>query len=698
MAMKILSLLFIFWFATPPGRCSANQEKLKWDTSSCKKASKLFNNKNRVVNKLDQVLKSETERKKLLEAQIKAINIYRAELDDSERSVFESMSGLGSLLHEDFKSVIHIKEAVKKRLDAYKSLTIHQEDQYNAISEAEKQLNIANKHNNSRTTSLIGKLLQGVLSDISLQADKLEEKLSDKTFEKTRKNKGASIEAVVRLEDDDAGDDKDDGDNNTGTDAANGDDGDDDDKDGMSILVDSQSNQFVLSKSNDATIPHEDLHFIRDIIWIIVLSFFGAMFCSLVHLPTMFGFVLSGMILGPTGMNIIKSVVQVETLGEFGVFFILFCVGLEFSPDRIKKVWKVSVGGSTLMMILILIFGMFWGACFGILPQQSLFVAACLSLSSTPLVVKFLETKHGDSSKEHTNGNHEYSSSLLGILVMQDVHLGLLVAILPALAGRKGSSPVKPNHGIMHNILHGKDHSNVTGVLDEVVNTSWILFEVALSMISLFLMCMLMAKYLIGPYYRHLQRLGSSELVFLGTISLVFLMLMLTDHLGISMELGCFVAGVVISSHGEQIVKLALHHIEPIRDVFSCLFFASIGLHVFPSFVLNELPITLALTFGVVAIKFFVGVFVLRLFLPQSSNAKYIVASGLAQVSEFSFVLGSRARRFHLISREAYLIILSVTTLSLLFAPLVWRASLRRYGDKRLGKSADRLHKPLKPV
>ncbi|KAK3736043.1 hypothetical protein QZH41_012228, partial [Actinostola sp. cb2023] len=126
----------------------------------------------------------------------------------------------------------------------------------------------------------------------------------------------------------------------------------------------------------------------------------------------------------------------------------------------------------------------------------------------------------------------------------------------------------------------------------------------------------------------------------------------MTEHLGVSMELGCFVAGVLISANGEQIVKQVSHLVEPIKDFLSCLFFASIGFHVFPSFVLNELSVTLSLTFGVVTLKFVVGVIVLRLFLPKSTNNKYIVAAGLAQVSEFSFVLGSRARRFHLISRE----------------------------------------------
>ncbi|KXJ26172.1 transmembrane and coiled-coil domain-containing protein 3 [Exaiptasia diaphana] len=671
MTKNIIVYLFIvntFW-------TFSSCDPTRWDSKSCRKINGLFHTKEQVTQKLKHVLEVEKKKKSLSNAQIRAINIYQAELNDTERAIFEAMSGLRKLLHEDYKSVVSIKEAIKQRLDSFKTIALRQEVQFNSISEAEKDLTAEHKLNgkNNSTGRGIGKLIDSVLSDVFIAADKLEKKLSDNTFEKQRNAKGASIEAVVRVNDDQneaAGDGQEEGKDNS----------ENEKDDGMSILVDSQSNEFVLAKSKDATVPHEDLHLIKDIIWICILSFFGACLCTVVELPTMFGFVMSGMVLGPTGVNIIKSVVQVETLGEFGVFFILFTVGLEFSPERIRKVWKVSVGGSTLMMVLIVVFGMLGGMCFGILPQQSAFVAACLSLSSTPLIVKFLGNKAGDhSNKEHTNGNHDYSSSLLGILVMQDVYLGLIVAILPALSGHIITTPSsKVQHGIVHHIIHGSNTSHTN-----LLMTAWVVFEVLGSMIGLLILCIMLARYLIGPFYRTLQRIGSMELYFLGTIALAFCMLIMTEHLGISMELGCFVTGVIISANGEQIVKQVSHLVEPIKDFLSCLFFASIGLHVFPSFVLNELSVTLTLTFGVVTFKFLVGVFVLRLFLPKSTNNKYIVAAGLAQVSEFSFVLGSRARRFHLISREVYLLILSVTTLSLLFAPLVWRASLWKFGEKR---------------
>lgn len=145
------------------------------------------------------------------------------------------------------------------------------------------------------------------------------------------------------------------------------------------------------------------------------------------------------------------------------------------------------------------------------------------------------------------------------------------------------------------------------------------------------------------------------------------------------MELGCFLAGALMSSQGHMVTEEVVSYIEPIRDFLAIIFFASIGLHVFPTFVLYELSILVVLTLFVVLMKFALAALVLSLLLPTTSqHIKWVVAAGLAQVSEFSFVLGSRARRARIISREVYLLILSVTTLSLLLAPVLWRVALSK--------------------
>lgn len=269
----------------------------RWNPSTCHFVSHLFKAKKSVVNKLVNLLEIKKERQKLTNAQVKTITIFKNELNVSERAVFDALNGLRKLLLEDYKSLVHMKDAIKQRLEALKLLALQQEDQFNAISEAEKEFVSASKHADVQTNGTrIEKIIGGILDDISFAADKLEDELDEKTFEKTRNAKGASIEAVVRLANDEESQD-----NDNGTSLA-----EPGKENEMSILVDSQSNQFVLAKAKDATVPHEDVHFIKDIIFILVLSFLGSCICTLVHLPTMFAFVISGMLLGPSGLNMIK--------------------------------------------------------------------------------------------------------------------------------------------------------------------------------------------------------------------------------------------------------------------------------------------------------------------------------------------------------------------------------------------------------
>ena len=265
---------------------------------SCKSVNFLFHAKEKVISKLNHALHSKQDKDKLSEAQRKTLVIFQDELNDTEQAVYDALNGLKRLLQEDYKSVMKIKRAIAQRLESFKELTLQQEEQVNAISEAEKELLALakhGKHNGTRLQQMIGEVLSG----ISFAADKLENQLNDNTFEKNRKNKGANVEAVIRLSDaEEARPSSSEKRNNEKADAEREAD--------VGILVDSQNNQFVLAKAKDATIPHEDLHLIKDIIYIVLLSFIGCWFCALVHIPTMFGPVLSGMILGPSGNNVIK--------------------------------------------------------------------------------------------------------------------------------------------------------------------------------------------------------------------------------------------------------------------------------------------------------------------------------------------------------------------------------------------------------
>ncbi|XP_010618215.1 transmembrane and coiled-coil domain-containing protein 3 [Fukomys damarensis] len=629
------------------GKGATAAHRKQWVLDSCRKLTGLLRQKNVVLNKLKNAIRAVerdaglSDEEKLF--QVHMFEIFQKELNESENSVFQAIYGLQRALQGDYKDVVNMKESSKQRLEALREAAIKEETEYVELLAAEKHQVEALKNMQHQNKSL--SMLDEILEDVRKAADRLEEEIEEHAFDDNKSVKGVNFEAVLRVEEEAASSKQ----NITKREAEDG--------LGLSMLIDSQNNQYILTKPRDATIPRADPHFIKDIVTIGMLSLPCGWLCTAIGLPTMFGYIICGVLLGPSGLNSIKSIVQVETLGEFGVFFTLFLVGLEFSPEKLRKVWKISLQGPCYMTVLMIAFGLLWGHLLRIRPTQSVFISTCLSLSSTPLVSRFLM----GSARGDKEGDLDYSAVLLGMLVTQDVQLGLFIAVMPTLiqAGASLSS----------------------SIIMEVLQILLLIGQILFSLAAVFLLCLVIKTYLIGPYYRklHLESKGNKEILILGISAFIFLMLTVTELLDVSMELGCFLAGALVSSQGHMVTEEITAYIEPIRDFLAIIFFASIGLHVFPTFVIYELTVLVTLTLAVVVMKFVLAVLVLSLILPKSSQyIKWIVSAGLAQVSEFSFVLGSRARRAGIISREVYLLILSVTTLSLLLAPVLWRAAITK--------------------
>ncbi|XP_077610069.1 transmembrane and coiled-coil domain-containing protein 3 isoform X2 [Crocuta crocuta] len=628
------------------GRGAAITQRKQWVLDGCRKLSGLLRQKTVVLNKLKSAIRavekdvSLSDEEKLF--QVHTFEIFQKELNESENSVFQAIYGLQRALQGDYRDVVNMKESSRQRLEALREAAIKEETEYVELLAAEKHQAEALR-NTHRNKSL--SVLDEILEDVRKAADRLEEEIEEHAFDDNKSVKGVNFEAVLRVEEEEGNSKQ----NLTKREV--------EDDLGLSMLIDSQNNRYILTKPRDATIPRADHHFLKDIVTIGTLSLPCGWLCTAVGLPTMFGYIVCGVLLGPSGLNSIKSVVQVETLGEVGVFFTLFLVGLEFSPERLRKVWKIALQGPCYMTLLMIAFGLLWGHLLQIRPTQSVFISTCLSLSSTPLVSRFLV----GSARGEKEGDVDYSAVLLGMLVVQDVQLGLFIAGLPTL--------IQAGAGAY------------SSVVMETLRILALVGQILFSLAAAFLLCLVIKTYLIGPYYRklHMESKGNKEILIVGISAFIFLMLTVTELLDVSMELGCFLAGALISSQGHMVTEEIMSYIEPIRDFLVIIFFASIGLHVFPTFVVYELSILMVLTLSVVIMKFALAALVLSVLLPKSSQyVKWIVAAGLAQVSELSFVLGSRARRAGIISREVYLLILSVTTLSLLLAPVLWRAAIAR--------------------
>ncbi len=377
----------------------------------------------------------------------------------------------------------------------------------------------------------------------------------------------------------------------------------------------------------------EDFRLIIDLVSVLAAAAVGGLLAALVRQPPLLGYLIGGTLVGPTGLGWVKELVQVETLAQFGVAFLLFALGVEFSFAELKKVRLVALGGGGLQIGLTIA----CTACIAVVMgwctswTQGIFLGSILSLSSTAVVLKCL--------MERNETETPHGQVMLGILVVQDLALGLMLAVLPALD--------QPSEAIATAIL------------------------TALAQLTIFALGAVVAgRWLIPPFLRLLARTESRELFLLGVVAICLGIALLTEHLGLSIEMGAFVAGLTISE--VEYADQTLTYVEPLRDIFAALFFAAVGMLIDPMFLWNNLELILGLVFIVVAGKFLIVTPIVRLFGYPLKTA-LIVGLGIAQIGEFSFVLASSGQTLGLVSRRVYLLILGTTAVTLIVTPFLLR-------------------------
>ncbi|KAG2220112.1 hypothetical protein INT45_006140 [Circinella minor] len=468
---------------------------------------------------------------------------------------------------------------------------------------------VHNEGDGPNSGEAIQEMLHGMLQEVRQNADQLEEGMHHHNMAFPSSGDGATIETVLKLNDDDGKEDE----NNA-------------------ILIDQDNNEYIMTRPFDTTVIYEDIQLLHDFILIIVVSFVFGWIFSVIGLPAFFGYILAGIVAGPSGYNLIRELIQTETLAQLGVVFIVFVLGLEFSLEKLRAMWRLVLGGAVMILVVTVLFFVIMGTILGASMKEAIFVGACISLSSTAVVVKCIKLDH----LEH----------LYGLLVMQDVLLGFMLAIIPALT----------ESGVQ--------------VLYAVLKIS-LSFSVFGSLCFGIVKLMPLLPHIFHKILPNVKVAYNHELMVLGTIAVCLVMLLISDYLGLGMEIGCFAAGVIVRSR-KNLFESALHVIEPVRDLFACLFFASIGLHVYPSFLASEAILLLTLSGAVIGFKY-IATSAILIFLKMDLRKSSTMALALAQISEFGFVLASRAKQLDIISREVYYLLLAVTSLTLLSTPLLWK-------------------------
>ncbi|KAG8073285.1 hypothetical protein GUJ93_ZPchr0006g42012 [Zizania palustris] len=199
----------------------------------------------------------------------------------------------------------------------------------------------------------------------------------------------------------------------------------------LETVIDKEDNVFVMSnrKTKYPTLQL-DLRLIKDLVIIIVSATGGGIIFSCLGQPVIVGYLLAGSLIGPGGLNFISEMVQVETFAQFGVVFLLFALGLEFSLTKLKVVGPVAVLGGLLQIVLFMFLCGLTAMLCGAKSSEGVFVGAFLSMSSTAVVSKFLVEKGST--------NALYGQVTIGTLILQDCAVGLLFALLPVLGGASG--------------------------------------------------------------------------------------------------------------------------------------------------------------------------------------------------------------------------------------------------------------------
>ena len=365
------------------------------------------------------------------------------------------------------------------------------------------------------------------------------------------------------------------------------------------------------------------------------------------QLPQILAYLCAGIIVGPYGMGWIPDLEGTRTLAEFGLVFLMFTIGLEFSLPRLIAMKQIVFGlGGAQVFISCVVFG-FAAWALGVSSQGAIVIGGMLAMSSTAIVMKLL-TEQLEQNSRH--GRHAIS-----VLLFQDLVVVLFLILIPAVSGETEQS--------------------VWSTL------GWVLLKSVLVLVGI----ILLGRWLLRPFFHEVAAAKLREFFMLAVLLLTLASAWVTEVAGLSLALGAFLAGMML---GETEYR---HQVEgdilPFRDILLGLFFVTIGMMLDLSIVQQLWPWILACVAAIILFKTLLILGLGKLFGFETGVA---LRTGmvLSQVGEFAFALLLQADHFHLFSAQASQILLASVVLSMMIAPLIVRHNGRL--AKRLVPSYNR--------
>ena len=368
---------------------------------------------------------------------------------------------------------------------------------------------------------------------------------------------------------------------------------------------------------------------LTDILIIFGLAVVVLLLCHRLRIPTIVGFLFTGIVSGPYGLGLVKAVHEVEIFAEVGVVLLLFTIGIEFSLERLLQIRKSVLVGGSIQVLLTIGISFLLAVSFGLAAGEAVFIGFLVALSSTAIVLKLIQ--------ERAELDSPHGRTALGMLIFQDIAIVPMILLTPVLAGA----------------------GDTTG--------SAFLFLLAKGL-GIVLIVVVLAKWVVARVLYEVAKTRNQDLFLLSIILMCLGIAWLTSKAGLSLALGAFLAGLVLSE--SEYSHHALGNILPFRDIFTTFFFVSIGMMLDFSILLRQPALLAALTLGVLLLKSVIAsATTLMLGLPLRTA----VLTGLAvsQIGEFSFILSRAGLENGLMLGDVYQMFLAVSILTMAATPFV---------------------------
>ncbi|MFA5327484.1 MAG: cation:proton antiporter [Prolixibacteraceae bacterium] len=372
-----------------------------------------------------------------------------------------------------------------------------------------------------------------------------------------------------------------------------------------------------------------ELVILKDIVIIFAFATAVNYIFTKMKIPTIIGYLLTGIVAGPYVLGVIHSPHEIEFMAEIGIILLMFTIGLEFSLNHLIKIRNIVFLGGFVQLIFTAGVTMLIGHLYDMTWGSALFIGFLTALSSTALVLKILQERGELTSN--------YGRTVVGILIFQDIILVPLILLTPMLGGQTANIGAK---------LFGLGTKTLAIIAMVYIGNRWVM-----------------------PKVLHLIALTKNKELFLMSILLICLAVaLLTSELGMSLAFGAFLGGLMISR--SEYSQDAFSHLIPFKDTFTSFFFVSIGMLLDLSFVGDNIWLIFATVLLVIAIKTFVAGGT-AFMLGHTFRGTIVVGLALAQIGEFSFILAKIGQTYQILSDYYYQLFLAVTIVSMAVSPFL---------------------------